>query len=523
MNLKKDNYTILEEIGRGGMGVVYRARQESLDRDVAIKELDLSRIQSTPEAAERFRLEARAAASLVHPNIIMIYDFWEDDSTAYIAMEFINGIELKDILTCRGALSPVTAARIAMLVCSALGYAHRRGMIHRDVKPANIMLTTDGDVKLMDFGIVSVSGATDLTVKGQIIGTPAYMSPEQIRGESLNPASDVFSLGAVIYEMVTGSMPFPGDSHISQIHSVLHEQPAPLISPDHALGDEFTGVIMRALEKDPGHRFPDMENLSDALLQSLPPEALSGAPGISRLVEEARQASPSHLQPPSGTSMKDEVQTAGQPDQPSAPSRHDGPSPPDDIDVVSAHDATRLSVPEEELPPAADLPPLVEDPELSLISHHEAPEEPEEGEPSVPALSLKDIPEKAVDDTIADKGSGKSRTIRRLISLAVPVVLILIVVIFIGRLQDRPAGRGTPGEGTSAGGEAVLAVAARPWGRVFLDGKLLGNARPTAAFRIPAGLHTVIVRNPKLGVRSFIVDLKRGERKRLVADFRKEP
>ena len=223
MERKLDNYTISEEIGRGGMATVYRAVQRSLDRNVALKELDLSRLSSEPKALERFRLEAQAAAALDHPNIITIYDLWEEDARAYIAMELVDGVELKDALRAAGSIEFVSAVLIAMAVSEALNYAHSRGMVHRDVKPGNIMLSAAGEIRLMDFGIVSVPGDTDLTVSGQILGTPAYMAPEQIAGEKLGPAADVFSLGAVLYEMIAGQKPFVGTSHVALIQAVLNK------------------------------------------------------------------------------------------------------------------------------------------------------------------------------------------------------------------------------------------------------------------------------------------------------------
>ncbi|UCF31335.1 MAG: serine/threonine protein kinase [bacterium] len=288
MSRKLGKYQILAEIGRGGMAVVYRARQESLDRVVAIKELDIRRTTADIRAAERFRLEARAAASLDHPNIITIHDFWEMTNKAFIAMEFVDGLELKEVLDRFGAVDPMLAAQIVIKVCDALSYAHERGIIHRDVKPGNIMLSAKGDVKLADFGIVFVSGSADLTTTGQIIGTPSYMSPEQIRGEELTPASDIFSLGIVLYEAATGSKPFTAPSDVALTHAILRRRPIRPRRLNPAVNRSLSRTIMKSLRKKPHRRFATMEEMAAALRRTLPRRALAVQEGVARLIRDGR-------------------------------------------------------------------------------------------------------------------------------------------------------------------------------------------------------------------------------------------
>lgn len=287
MGRKLGNYEVLDEIGRGGMAVVYKARQRSLDRIVAIKELDIKRAGADPRAGDRFKLEARAAASLHHPSIITVHDFWERGNKAYIAMEFVDGLELKEVLDRTGALDPALATLIALQICRALKYAHERGIIHRDVKPGNIMLSRTGDVKLADFGIVFVSGTTDLTTTGAIIGTPSYMSPEQIRDEEPGPASDVFSLGVVLYEVVTGTRPFSAKNEVALTHAILRKKP---ISPrrlNSRVGFKLSRIIMKCLKKKPHKRYVTMDELEAALLKSLPRRAPELNRAVVRLVASA--------------------------------------------------------------------------------------------------------------------------------------------------------------------------------------------------------------------------------------------
>jgi len=287
MDKKLGKYNVLGEIGRGGMAVVYRARQQSLDRIVAIKELDLSRSTQDPKALERFQQEARASASLVHPAIITVHDFWERSQKAYIAMEFVDGLELKEALGILGPVGPVTTIQIALSLCQALSYAHERGIIHRDIKPGNIMLSSQGDVKLTDFGIALVSGSADLTTTGQIIGTPSYMSPEQIRGEPLGPASEVFSLGAVLYEMITGTKPFTGPTDVAVTHAILHKRPVRIKKRAPKTPKRLVRVIMKCLKKKPSRRYATMDELAEALTRALPRRALSTREAVSALVARA--------------------------------------------------------------------------------------------------------------------------------------------------------------------------------------------------------------------------------------------
>jgi serine/threonine-protein kinase len=224
MKKKVGNYQIFKELGKGGMSTVYLATQKSLDRRVAIKEL-LPSLKVDNEMVERFKREAKASGSMAHEGIVNIFDFWLERGSYYLAMEYLEGKDVGEVVETIGALPVEAAITIASKAADALHYAHQRGIVHRDVKSGNIFITEKGEVKLTDFGIAYVPGKSPLTQPGIAIGTPEYMSPEQIRGEKADPRSDIFSLGVVLYEMLTGRRPFGEDGDEEVIASVLSKKP----------------------------------------------------------------------------------------------------------------------------------------------------------------------------------------------------------------------------------------------------------------------------------------------------------
>ena len=263
-------YEIIERLGGGGMGIVYRARDARLGRDVALKFLP-PHLSSDQAAKKRFIVEARAAAALEHPNICTIHEIGEtDDGQLYIVMGCYEG-ETLDRAIARGPVPMPEALRIAAAVARGLGKAHDRGIIHRDVKPANIMLTSDGDVKILDFGIAKLSDVA-FTQTGGIVGTAAYMSPEQAFGEPVDRRTDIWSLGVVLYEMITGIRPFRGPGEQALLFSILTQQPAPVASLTQSAPAEIDAIIGRALAKRPGDRFSSTQELLAALAVVSAPE-----------------------------------------------------------------------------------------------------------------------------------------------------------------------------------------------------------------------------------------------------------
>jgi len=252
----KEEYEIVGEIGAGGMATVYKAVQRSLDRPVAIKELKKA-YHADAQTVRRFERESKVAASLQHENIVHVYDYWKKPAFS-IVMEYVDGTNLADVIEKTGALPVDVGVMIAIQVCSALDYAHMRGLVHRDIKPGNIMIKRNGEVKLMDFGIAQSRDLDALTTPGTLIGTPAYMSPEQVVGQELDARSDIFSFGIVLYEMFTGTKPFASNDTRSVTAGILKEK---FIAPRRVNSDIPRGLqrlIKKCLRKKPQRRYGSM-------------------------------------------------------------------------------------------------------------------------------------------------------------------------------------------------------------------------------------------------------------------------
>jgi predicted Ser/Thr protein kinase len=257
-------YAIDEQVGIGGMGTVFSATDERLGRRVAVKLLK-EELASDPKFIERFRREARAAAALSHPNVASVFDYGESDGRPFIVMELIDGRDLSRVMRDDGPLDEPRTRAIAAQIAVALGHAHSAGLVHRDVKPHNVIVTGDDRVKVTDFGIARATGESTLTATGTILGTAQYISPEQASGESLGPPSDVYSLGIVLYEMLTGAVPFTGDSPVSvALRHVRDQVPAPS-SIDPTIPAEYDDLVAKATAKQPEDRFVDGADFAAAL------------------------------------------------------------------------------------------------------------------------------------------------------------------------------------------------------------------------------------------------------------------
>ncbi|MCB1257955.1 MAG: serine/threonine protein kinase, partial [Microthrixaceae bacterium] len=243
-----DRYEIYRRLARGGMAQVYLARDRVLDRPVAVKEL-VPEFATDPSFVERFRREAQAAASLTHANVVAVYDWGSQDGTYFIVMEYVDGPSLSQVLRSEGPLHPRRAAEIAAEVADGLGFAHARGVVHRDVKPGNVLLSKSGQAKVTDFGIARAlsSPAEDLTQAGSVMGTATYFSPEQAQGLAVDPRSDLYSLGVVLYEMVTGRPPFSGETPLAISYRHVQDPPEPPSTHISGLPRGLEAIIMKLL------------------------------------------------------------------------------------------------------------------------------------------------------------------------------------------------------------------------------------------------------------------------------------
>ena len=259
-------YELTAQIARGGMSDVFEARDRLLDRKVAVKILH-DRFAETDTFVARFRKEARAVANLSHPNVVSVYDWGEEDGTYFMVMELVRGRSLRDIIQAEGKLLPRRATEIAAEIAKALDAAHRSGVIHRDIKPGNVLLTTDGSVKVTDFGVARARNASEgLTKVGSVIGTATYFSPEQASGDPADERSDIYSLGVVLYEMLVGRPPFRGESAVSVAYQHVTAEVVPPSRLNTDVSLELENVVMRALEKDPDRRYETAADIHHDLL-----------------------------------------------------------------------------------------------------------------------------------------------------------------------------------------------------------------------------------------------------------------
>jgi len=260
-----DRYDLEEVVGSGGMSAVYRARDTLLERNVALKILH-QQYTDDDEYVARFRREARTVAQLSHPNIVTVIDRGEDEGRQFIVFEYVDGENLKELLERSGPLPVRRAVELSVQIAHGLAFAHRHGLVHRDVKPQNVLLNGDGEAKVTDFGIArSLDVEHGVTQTGTVLGTSAYIAPEQASGRPVGPHTDVYSLGVVLYELLTGEVPFPGENFVAVAMKHINEPPPSLVEQRPDVPLRLAAAVDRALEKDPRHRFPSMDDFAAEL------------------------------------------------------------------------------------------------------------------------------------------------------------------------------------------------------------------------------------------------------------------
>jgi serine/threonine protein kinase len=303
-------YQVGELLGYGGMAEVHKGRDLRLGRDVAIKMLrtDLARDATFQE---RFRREAQNSAALNHPAIVAVYDTGEEISATgeklpFIVMEFVNGRTLKEVLAQEQRLQPRRALETIADICAALEFSHRHGIIHRDIKPGNVMITQNGQVKVMDFGIARAlaSGATTMTQTSAVIGTAQYLSPEQARGESVDARSDVYAAGCVLFELVIGHPPFVGDSPVSVAYQHVREEPRVPSSVNREVPPEIDAIVLKALSKNPLNRYQSAQEMRADALRAVSGRPVMATPVMNQAETVAMQGGPRQWQPQGATTMQ---------------------------------------------------------------------------------------------------------------------------------------------------------------------------------------------------------------------------
>jgi serine/threonine-protein kinase len=449
---KLGRYEITSELGQGAMGTVYKAVDPLIERTVAIKtiSLDLSK-EELADFEERFYREAKSAGGLAHPNIVTIYDVGETDKIAYIAMEFLEGQSLREILD-SGAVLPVERiAEIAAQVADGLAYAQEHGIVHRDIKPANIIMTRSGTVKITDFGIAHMPSASKTHV-GMLLGSPKYMSPEQVVGKTVDGRSDIFSLGVVLYEMLAGSAPFGGDNISTLMYRILNETPVWPSTLNPLIPAAFDRIVARALAKSPEGRYQHARELADDLRELAAPAAETGdgaAPG--------KSAAPGT--PPQRTPVVRKFLYFGI------------------AALVASFAATvylggrtaKVGEPRQTtLIPSATTPTVAVDEQRAADGNNAvAPSD----TPSVPQQKADPQPGMQAQPTAGAVAQGP-----------VPDAV------------DGPA--------------ALLAFAVSPWGEVYIDGKRAGVSPPLKEIKVAAGQHRIEIRNLNFPPYSETLDLQ---------------
>ncbi|HVO89557.1 MAG TPA: protein kinase [Casimicrobiaceae bacterium] len=497
-------YEILDELGRGAMGVVYKARDPAIGRVVAIKTIGSGLSPAEFEAFEkRFEREAKSAGRLNHPSIVTIYDVGKSEDTAYIAMEFLEGRSLREVLDSGVVLAPSTIAVMVAQIADGLAFAHQHDVVHRDIKPSNIMVLDSGSVKIMDFGIAKLPSGSR-TVAGPIFGSPKYISPERVVGRDVDARSDIFSLGAVLYELLTGVPPFNGTDLDEILHHVINAKPVPPSARNRRLPGAFDIIVERALAKHPNDRYQTAKEMAvDLRKLAQEPDAPVAAP--SAIASQRRSPSGSgQATVIVGASPADDTVLIGSRDEVIATALAASKADSDNrtwlrhrgvwygiaaavvvgavggvVVLRSSHNATA-----ETAPSAANRPAMVAD---------AAPTKPAGTTMAAFPLVVDPAPVASAPPTSIDAVRPAASTEMPAHGEVAPVASGMIAA------ADKAA---TPKP------LAHVAIAVSPWGEVYVDGHKRGVSPPLTDLRLTPGKHTIEIRNSTFEPHSETIELK---------------
>ena len=492
-------YEILGPLGRGGMGMVYKARDRRLDEVVAIKVLrpDFS---NDPAMATRFRSEIKLARKVRHRNVCAIHDYGEDQGLLYISMEYIEGVDLKQVLKQSGALVPDRGYEVAIQIAEGLQAVHDAGIIHRDLKTPNIMSDGAGIARLMDFGVAKRVGEGAATVTGLIIGTPEYMSPEQAQGHKIDTRSDIYALGIVLYEIFTGQVPFRGETPISTILKHLNDPP-PLEGPQaEGIPESLKPVLRRCLAKDPADRYATAREVGEALREARQPSRrqqpvateVLRAPTLTRAIPPPRRRalSPWLLAIPLvaagafGLLLRKAVPPDISAPPPTTMAASLGPMASVPAVLIDSGPTPGVAAPAALQPMATPTPMVRPSPAAST-------------RPSVrPTRAPAVMPSSAPASAALQVRAAPTPIAAPPITLAAPTAT----------LAPAPVGPG------------LLQVVVKPWGEVHVDGRSAGTT-PLDRLSLPSGTHVVTVRHPLYEPWESRVTIRAGQTERLVVDF----
>lgn len=474
-------YQVVAILGQGAMGTVYKAVDPLIERTVAIKTINLNLSkEERAEFEERFYREAKSAGRLNHSNIVTIYDVGEIGDIAYIAMEYLDGKSLREMLD-SGVVLPVDMiGKIAARIADALNYAHQNHVVHRDIKPANIMITPTRDVKIMDFGIAQVPTGSR-TQLGTVLGSPKYMAPEQVAGQATDGRTDIFALGVVLYEMLTGTMPFNGDNLSAIMYRILNEDPAPPSTVNPRVPPFFDPIIGRALAKRPQDRYQTAGEFARDLRarEGAPPEA-ERPPAVGGTPTHPAKAGRSQAGPHEATVFLTPDKAR---DVMAAASAASGPG-------AGNASALRAKLPRRK--PALLAFALLAAAAVAVYLSAPNPAPDRMPVPAVPVVEGAGSPHAAVEVAPAQPAASAA-------SAAAPP---------------------KPAPAAVAQAKATVSFAIAPWGEIFIDGKPVGVSPPLTSLQLEAGTHQVEVRNQAFAPYRDTVNLKPGQSLKIRHKFR---